>query len=204
MLPSRSVRAWLALSASGVKRGRVLRKSELSNFAFSSILPVRKPLPSGLYGTKPIPSSSRVGITSFSGVLVHSEYSLWRAVSGWTAWARRIVCTPASDGRPDQRDPLPLVYGRAVAEAQAHAAEPEGRHFQVALSEFALLHRFPSEIAPVGALHRHGLQLLARGPEQDLVDVHRPEAVGTPRTQHGRRALGGEEPGGRRAQPAAG
>jgi hypothetical protein len=32
-------------------------------------LPVRKPLPSGLYGTKPIPSSSRVGITSASGFL---------------------------------------------------------------------------------------------------------------------------------------
>jgi len=60
-----------------VKRGRVLRKSELSNFAFSSILPVRKPLPSGLYGTNPIPSSSSVGMTSFSGVLVQSEYSLW-------------------------------------------------------------------------------------------------------------------------------
>jgi hypothetical protein len=29
---------------------------------------VRKPLPSGLYGTRPIPSSSRVGITSCSGV----------------------------------------------------------------------------------------------------------------------------------------
>ena len=37
----------------------MLRKSVLSNFAFSSILPVRKPLPSGLYGTKPMPSSSK-------------------------------------------------------------------------------------------------------------------------------------------------
>jgi aryl-alcohol dehydrogenase-like predicted oxidoreductase len=40
-------------------------------------LPVRKPLPSGLNGTKPIPSSSRVGSTSAAGALVHSEYSLW-------------------------------------------------------------------------------------------------------------------------------
>ena len=39
----------------------MLRKSELSNFVFSSILPVRKPLPSGLNGTKPMPSSSSVG-----------------------------------------------------------------------------------------------------------------------------------------------
>ena len=33
------------MSASGVKPGRPLRKSELSNFTFSSILPVRNPLP---------------------------------------------------------------------------------------------------------------------------------------------------------------
>ena len=54
-------------------------------------------MPSGLYGTKPMPSSSSVGRTSASGFRHHSEYSLWRAVTGWTAWARRIVCTPASE-----------------------------------------------------------------------------------------------------------
>ena len=75
----------------------MLRKSELSNVVFSSIFPVRKPLPSGLNGTKPIPSSSSVGNTSASGFLHHSEYSLWSAVTGWTACARRIVCTPASE-----------------------------------------------------------------------------------------------------------
>ena len=32
MVPSRSTRAWFAFRASGVKRGRVLRKSVLSNF----------------------------------------------------------------------------------------------------------------------------------------------------------------------------
>ena len=37
----------------------------------------------------------------------------------------------ALDGRPDQRDHLLLVGRRAVAEAQAHAAEPDGRDFQV-------------------------------------------------------------------------
>ena len=62
--------------APGVKRGSVLRKSVLSSLVFSFIAPVRKPLPSGLYGTKPMPSSSSVGITSFCGVRVHSEYSL--------------------------------------------------------------------------------------------------------------------------------
>src|SRR6516165_6505764 len=58
MAPSRSTSPRFALIASGVKRGRMLRKSELSSVVFSSIFPVRKPLPRGLYGTKPIPSSS--------------------------------------------------------------------------------------------------------------------------------------------------
>ena len=46
-------------------------------------------------------SRSRVPRGSVSlpsqGSLVQSEYSLWRAVTGWTACARRIVCTPASE-----------------------------------------------------------------------------------------------------------
>ena len=46
----------------------MLRKSELSNVVLSSIFPVRKPLPSGLKGTKPIPSSSSVGRSSASGL----------------------------------------------------------------------------------------------------------------------------------------
>lgn len=41
-------RAWFALRASGANRGTMLRKSVLSNFVFSLIAPVRKPLPSGL------------------------------------------------------------------------------------------------------------------------------------------------------------
>src|SRR4030095_443260 len=83
--------------ASGEKRGTTFRKSELSNFVFSSIFPVRNPLPSGLKGTKPIPSSSNVGNSSFSGCLHHKEYSLCNAVRGCTACALRIVFTPASD-----------------------------------------------------------------------------------------------------------
>src|SRR5262249_11316702 len=44
------------------------------------------------------------------------------------------------DGRPDDLDPLLLLDGRAVARTQAHAAEAQRRHLQVALPEFALLH----------------------------------------------------------------
>ena len=54
----------------------MLRKSDLSNVVFSSILPVRKPFPSGLKGTNPMPSSSSVGSSSSSGRRHHSEYSL--------------------------------------------------------------------------------------------------------------------------------
>ena len=59
-----------------------------------SIAPVRKPLPNGLNGTKPMPSSSSVGRISCSGSRHHSEYSLCSAVTGCTACARRIVCAP--------------------------------------------------------------------------------------------------------------
>ena len=62
---------------SAEKRGTVLRKSVLSKVVVSSILPVRNPLPSGLNGTKPMPSSSRVGRISASGSRHQSEYSLW-------------------------------------------------------------------------------------------------------------------------------
>src|SRR4051812_1598073 len=44
-------RAWFAFRFSSLKRGMVLRKSVLSNFVSDVILPVRKPLPSGLNGT---------------------------------------------------------------------------------------------------------------------------------------------------------
>ena len=54
----------------------MLRKSEASKVVVSLILPVRKPLPSGPKGTKPIPISSSVGSASFSGSRNQSEYSL--------------------------------------------------------------------------------------------------------------------------------
>ena len=43
-------------------------------------------------------------------------------------------CDAALDGRSDQRDTLLLFDCRAVAKAQTHAAEPDGRDFQVAVS----------------------------------------------------------------------
>lgn len=38
-----------------------------------------------------------MGRISASGLRHQSEYSLCNAVTGWTAWARRIVCVPASE-----------------------------------------------------------------------------------------------------------
>src|SRR4051812_37443298 len=48
----------------------------------------------------------------------------------------------AFDGGPNQGDQLLLVWRRAVGLAHAHAAEPDGRNFQIAVSKFALLHLF--------------------------------------------------------------
>ena len=97
MAPISSTTAWFAFRFSGLKRGTVLRKSLESNVVVSSIFPVRKPLPNGLKGTKPIPSSWSVGRISCSGSRHHSEYSLCSAVTGCTACARRIVAAPASE-----------------------------------------------------------------------------------------------------------
>ena len=44
-----------------MKRGTTFRKSVLSKVVLSSIFPVRNPLPSGLNGTNPMPSSSSAG-----------------------------------------------------------------------------------------------------------------------------------------------
>jgi hypothetical protein len=47
----------------------------------------------------------------------------------------------AFDGRPDQRNSLPFIDSRILANAQSHAAEPDARDFQVAGSKFALSKR---------------------------------------------------------------
>src|SRR5205814_998487 len=46
----------------------------------------------------------------------------------------------AFDGRADERDHRLLVRWETVALAHAHAAEPEGRDLEVALSKLAFLH----------------------------------------------------------------
>ena len=62
------------------------RKSEL---IWSLVrVPVRNPLPSGEYGTKPTPSSAHAGTTLRSTSRDHRLHSLCTAAIGWTAWAR--------------------------------------------------------------------------------------------------------------------
>ena len=95
------------------KRGLWRRKSPSGMSSGVRNWPVRKPRPSGLYGTKPIPSSRVVGSTSSSGVRSHSVYSVCSAAIGWTAWARRIVAADASD-RPSART-LPASTSSAIA-----------------------------------------------------------------------------------------
>src|SRR5215469_11887030 len=81
---------------SGRKRGMVLRKSVLSNFVSGVIFPVRNPLPSGLYGTKPMPSSSELA----QKIAVHAPTAGEHATSipGLTLYRRTSTtpCYPAT------------------------------------------------------------------------------------------------------------
>ena len=81
---------------------------------------VRKLAPSGLRGTKPMPSSYNVGSTSTSVHRNHSVYSLWTAASGCTAWARRPVEAPAAN-RPKC---LTLSCRMSQAESGANVLRP--------------------------------------------------------------------------------
>jgi HEAT repeat protein len=57
-----------------VNRGTMARKSPGANVVDASISPVRNPLPSGLNGTRPMPSSSKTGSRSPSGRRHQSEF----------------------------------------------------------------------------------------------------------------------------------
>jgi hypothetical protein len=46
----------------------------------------------------------------------------------------------AFDGCPEKRGHLLLVFGWTVGKTHSHAAQPDGRDFQITLSKFALLH----------------------------------------------------------------
>ena len=60
-----------------------------------------------------MPSSRQVARTSFSGSRVKSEYSLWTALIGRVAWARRMVAGAASE-MPKKRT-LPAATSSAIA-----------------------------------------------------------------------------------------
>ena len=90
-----STNSMLCFRFSPWKRGMAERKSVLSNFVSLLKRPVSIALPSGLDGTKPMPSSSNLGSSSASGFLYHREYSLCTAVSGQTVRARRTVAEAA-------------------------------------------------------------------------------------------------------------
>ena len=107
-----------------------------------------------------MPSSSSVGRISFSGSRHHNEYSLCTAATGWMAWARRIVCAPASD-RPNY-----LTLPSLIRSFTAPATSSIGK----------LLHARPSiaeEISHILVTRRAELDIAlqnldATGPHKDL------------------------------------
>ena len=70
---STSFRFWGRFS--GENRDSPLRMSPSANRVLASMAPVRNPTPSGLHGTKPMPSSSQSGMTTSSGPRHSIEYS---------------------------------------------------------------------------------------------------------------------------------
>jgi hypothetical protein len=62
-------------------------------------------------------------------------------VRKWTIGLSRIEEGDATvNSRPNEGDHFLPVPGQTVVGAHAHAAKPDSRHFQVAISKFALLH----------------------------------------------------------------
>ena len=70
---------------------------------------------------------------------------------------------PEIDGGADEPDPGLPVHSRAVAGTQAHAAQPQCRHFQVARTEFTRLHHAPPRKS-MGQPHRTGSGAFHRPP----------------------------------------
>jgi hypothetical protein len=69
------------------------------------------------------------------------KYSLWTAATGWIEFARRIVEALAALNRCSyERDHFAFVRNRAAVMIHSHAAKPEGRNLEAALSKFPLLH----------------------------------------------------------------
>src|SRR5277367_3143531 len=66
-------------------------------------------------------------------------------------WASRLDFGGIKEGDAafhcgtEKRGHLLLVFGRAVGPTHTHASEPDGRNFQAAVSQFALLHCFSFE-----------------------------------------------------------
>ena len=96
--PSRSTSAWFALRASGEKRGTMLRKSLLVERRVLVDLARQESLAERAERHEADAEFLAASAGSpVSGSRHHSEYSLCSAATGCTAWARRIVSTPASD-----------------------------------------------------------------------------------------------------------
>ena len=96
-IPSISQERQVGLARLAVKRGTILRKSSFVEFGVLVDRAGQEALAEGAEGYEADPNSSSTGRIFSSGSRHHSEYSLCSAATGCTAWARRMVFTPASD-----------------------------------------------------------------------------------------------------------
>jgi len=103
---TRSTRRWLRSKLSPWNRGLLNRLSLGAKAPGVVRAPVRKPRPSGLKGTNPMPSWRTVASTASSGSRLNSDHSLCRAlIGGWhgPADAGRLTPPTTRDSGPCRR-----------------------------------------------------------------------------------------------------
>ena len=81
------------------------------------------------------------GVTFFDTAEIYGPFINEELVGEALAPMReRVVIATKFDRLPNQRDHLLLIFRRTVAKTHPHAAKPNRRNFQTALSKFALFH----------------------------------------------------------------
>src|SRR5712692_8555983 len=107
-----------------------------------------------------MPSSRRTGIMSPSRFRSHSEYSLCSAETGWTAWARRMLATPASERPKNRTFPCLTRSPTAPATSSIDTVLIEEIDVVGAEPEQGALHRLADMLRPAGCFGADLLSVL--------------------------------------------
>ena len=115
------------------------------------MFPVRKPLPRGLNGTSPIPSSSSVGSNSSSGRLHHSEYSLWTAHCSTQDEITRSL-------HPQKHSRLPTNLVLLITDL-LHQVDCQAAVRYPTIHDFVMLNAITNDLSPRAAIEQASIML---------------------------------------------